>query len=69
MDVELAYGFAAVLDAEIKKMKDAGEFLWIVLANSSGGNWEKETPEWRLYAARARDQYHNLCSEMNQKTV
>lgn len=38
-------------------MADAAEMLWIVLANVSGGDWTKQTPEWQEYAARWRDYY------------
>jgi len=31
---------------------------WAILANAGGGNWEKESPEWREAAARWRDNYH-----------
>jgi hypothetical protein len=37
---------------------DLIEFAWGVIANASGGNWEKESAEWRGAAARWRDQYH-----------
>jgi hypothetical protein len=69
MDEKLAMAFAKILDTELNRMKDAGEFLWVVLANASGGNWEKETAEWQAAAAKARDDYHKLCSEMNRKTA
>jgi hypothetical protein len=38
-------------------MADAAEMLWIVLANVSGGDWTKQTPEWQEAAARWRDNY------------
>lgn len=38
-------------------MSEAAEMLWVVLANVSGGNWDKQTPEWQEYAARWRDYY------------
>lgn len=69
MDSQLAEAFASILDSEVEKMKDVGEFLWIVVANVSGGNWENQTKEWQEAAARARDTYHKCCSEMNRKTA
>lgn len=38
-------------------MTDAAEMLWIVLANVSGGDWTKQSPEWQEAAARWRDYY------------
>lgn len=38
-------------------LKDAAEMLWVVLANVSGGDWTKQTPEWQEAAARWRDAY------------
>lgn len=67
MDVVLATSFAEVLDKQVGRMKDEAEFLWIVLANVSGGDWTKQTNEWQVAAAKARDSFHALCSEMNQK--
>ena len=42
---------------KIKDLGDAAEMLWIVLANVSGGDWKKQTPEWQEAAARWRDNY------------
>jgi len=39
-------------------MADAAEMLWIVLANVSGGDWTKQTPEWQEAAARWRDNHY-----------
>lgn len=38
-------------------LADAAEMLWVVLANVSGGDWTKQSPEWQEAAARYRDQY------------
>lgn len=46
------------------KLADAGEMLWIVLANVSGGDWTKQTPEWQEAAARWRDNYHAVLKEL-----
>lgn len=39
------------------KMADAAEMLWVVLANVSGGDWDKQGKEWKDAAERWRDQY------------
>lgn len=38
-------------------MSDAADMLWVVLANVSGGDWTKQTPDWQEAAARWRDNY------------
>jgi hypothetical protein len=38
-------------------MADAAEMLWVVLANVSGGDWTRQSPEWQEAAARWRDNY------------
>lgn len=55
----LARPVAAVAPvAEIStSMAAAAEMLWVVLANVSGGDWTKQTPEWQEAAARWRDNY------------
>jgi len=47
----------ADLRAALLAMRDAGEMLWVVLANVSGGDWTLQTPEWQEAAARWRDAY------------
>lgn len=39
----------------IEELDDALELAWGIIANASGGNWEKESPEWQEAAARWRD--------------
>lgn len=56
-------------DKDLERMTNAAEMLWIVLANVSNGDWTKQTPEWQDCAARSRDEFHNLCSELKLKTV
>jgi hypothetical protein len=41
-----------------KRLADAAEMLWVVLANVSGGNWSHQSPEWQEAAARWRDNYY-----------
>jgi hypothetical protein len=69
MDTRLAEVFAETLDRELDRMKDRAEFLWIVLANVSEGDWKKQTRAWQVAAAKARDDYHALCFETNRKTA
>lgn len=42
---------------------EAIDLAWGIIANASGGNWEKETPEWQEAAARWRDKYVHKQSE------
>jgi len=72
MDTKLAHVFAETLDREVEKMKSAGEYLWIVMANVGNGkgrSWDQETEEWQAAAKEARDQYCQVCSEMNRHTA
>jgi hypothetical protein len=69
MDVELAMEFARILDQEVEKMKDAGEYLWVVVANVSGGDWDKQSKVWQKAARKAEIQYHKACSVANRKTA
>lgn len=47
----------AELEAENKGMRDAAEMLWVILANVSGGDWDKQSDEWQEAAQRWRDNY------------
>lgn len=31
---------------------------WTVIANAGGGDWDKETPEWKEAAEKWRDAWH-----------
>lgn len=48
------------LRKKLDNVLDAAEMLWIVLANVSGGDWQKQTPEWREAAAKWRDNYFKV---------
>lgn len=48
----------------VEQLKDAGEYLWVVLANVSGGDWAKQTPEWQEAAAKSRNQFHAVCKQL-----
>jgi hypothetical protein len=45
------------LRLRLKALEDAAEMLWVVLANVSGGDWDKQSHEWQETAARWRDNY------------
>jgi hypothetical protein len=48
------------LRAKLQAVREAGDFLWAVVANASGGDWKKETAEWQEAAARGRDEWFAL---------
>lgn len=52
----IVIGAPAPADAQ-PNLADAAEMLWVVLANVSGGDWTKQSPEWQEAAARWRDYY------------
>lgn len=45
---------------ERNKFVDLLERAWGIIANSSNGDWEKESPEWRQAVNEWRDDYHVL---------
>jgi len=53
----LSSALAHPAPAQTPLMADAAEMLWIVLANVSGGDWSKQTPEWQEACIRWRDYY------------
>lgn len=60
MDVELANAVADILRYETAPLEDELEAAWGIIANAGGGDWQKESPEWREAAAKWRDRYHAL---------
>lgn len=48
----------AVNDGQL--MMQMLETAWGIIANASGGNWAKETPQWRDAARKWSDAYHLL---------
>ena len=40
------------------------ELAWGIIANSSGGDWKRESEEWQLAAVRWRDRYHDFLNEI-----
>jgi len=45
---------------KVKKLDDAAEMLWVVLANVSEGNWDKQDKPWQKAAAKWRDNYFKV---------
>lgn len=39
------------------------EAAWGIIANAGGGNWDRETPEWREAATNWREAYRRLLAE------
>ena len=37
---------------------DLVEMAWVILANVSEGNWEKQTDEWQEAVVKWRNHYH-----------
>lgn len=40
-----------------QEIKDMLEMAWVVIANASEGNWDKQTDEWTEAATKWRDYY------------
>lgn len=43
------------------------EIAWGIIANAGGGDWNKETPEWRGAAERWRDRYFDYLKTKNEE--
>lgn len=43
---------------EVMEFLVALEFAWGIIANSSGGDWRKESAEWQEAAAKWRDKHY-----------
>ena len=52
-----------------RKLLEAGEMLWIVLANVSSGNWAEQSVEWQDAAARWRDNFHEVARQLDAKVA
>ena len=59
MDVAVALEMAKRIDI----YHDLIERAWGIIANSSGGNWDDASPEWRGAAERWRDGYHKMLDD------
>lgn len=64
MDVDLATAIANEVTLEMSNVVDLAYRAWIVIANASEGNWDRETEEWQDAAARWRDDFHALLQEI-----
>ena len=42
-----------------KTITDMRDSAWGIIANAGGGDWDKESPEWKAAAERWRDTYLN----------
>lgn len=52
-----------------RELLDAGEMLWIVLANVSGGDWAKQSEDWQQAARRWADNFHEVARKLNAKVA
>jgi hypothetical protein len=48
---------------------DLLELAWAIIANAGGGDWDKESEEWRNAAAKWRDRYFNSLRAENRERV
>jgi hypothetical protein len=48
---------------------NAGEMLWVVMANVSGGDWKKQTVEWQEAAGRWRDEFHRVAKKYSRSVA
>jgi hypothetical protein len=48
---------ASVASDARREIDEAAEFMWVVLANVSEGDWTKQRNDWQEAAARARGGY------------
>jgi len=52
----IAMAIIRPVEEENKKLRDALDYAWAIIANASGGNWEKESSDWQTAAAKFRDE-------------
>lgn len=52
-----------------RDLLEAGEMLWIVLANTSMGDWTKQSQEWQEAARRWADNFHSVAAKLNAKVA
>lgn len=53
------------LKAENARLMDALETAWMLIANASGGDWDRERPEWVEAAKRWRDDEWHTALDRN----
>jgi hypothetical protein len=44
-------------DAELRRLRAACCDAWVMIANVSGGDWDRQSADWRAAAERWRDTY------------
>lgn len=54
---------AEVFAERLDEYFDMIEFGWGIIANAGGGNWDRETPDWKQAAEQWREKYHVLLDE------
>lgn len=59
----------AHLTSNEQALLDVAEYGWVIIANAGGGNWDAEHPEWAEAAAKYRDQFHALATQLNAKVA
>jgi hypothetical protein len=42
---------------------DLAEMGWVIIANASNGDWDKQTDEWKEAARKYADDYHRMIGE------
>lgn len=58
------------LKQRIKRLEEAVESAWGVIANVSGGNWAEQRLDWREVAIRWRDeQFHPVWKSVAERKV
>jgi hypothetical protein len=53
------------LAAEVARLMDGREIAWGVIANVSGGRWDRQSPEWREAAHRWCDEHWHPALDRN----
>ena len=51
---------AEMVAGKVDGYHDLIETAWGIIANSGGGNWENENPEWVRAAVKWRQRYHSM---------
>lgn len=50
----------------MRRLADAGEMLWVVLANVNDGDWKKQSVDWQNHAAHWRDDFHKVLHDVRR---
>ena len=53
----------AAHQAVVRRLADAAEMLWVVLANAHGGDWMLAKTDWQEAAARWRNNYLDVAHD------